>query len=133
MPEIAASRTEFSGTAPVPDDEKNLVEGNSYISNTEPLTDVAPARTYTVYVKNISDLFIDVLADKGGSIVVTPQIDVDDAATLGAPSETALFVANTSARARYSDIASVKAEIVVTKTEGGDMTEYTLRVRGSVR
>ena len=79
-------------------------------------------------------MFFDVSADKGATVIITPLIDIASSPqTEGLPSDTAVVVAGTPFRGRYTDVSTYRVKIVVTKTDGGDMTEYTFMVRGSIK
>ena len=95
------------------------------------LTDASPARTLIVSTRNIDSLVVDVVCDKGCSLVIRPLPDIDDPMVKGESSD-ALTVADGggAVRGRYTDIGAPAAEIVVTKTESGDMTAMLLAVRG---
>lgn len=122
----------YAGTVPLKDKEGHLSDSGGFITDTAVLTDGTPSRTYTIDTENIKNLFFDVKADKAGTVVITPLIDYDDDSTLGLPSDTGVFAVDTGFRGTYSDIATHKVKIVVTKTDAGDMTNFAFRVRGSV-
>jgi hypothetical protein len=97
-----------------------------------PLTDATPVLTIKIACLSVDDLLVDLVADKGCDLVITPLPVADDEALAGEPSETLSIPAGGGARrGRYPEIGAPQAMIVVTKTEAGDMTAFTLAVRGA--
>ncbi len=132
--EIYPSGVDYAGTVPLRDEDGNLGTDGDFKSDVEVLTDAADSRTYIIDTENIKDLFFDVSADKGATVIITPLIDIASSPqTEGLPSDTAVVVAGTPFRGRYTDVSTYRVKIVVTKTDGGDMTEYTFMVRGSIK
>jgi len=100
------------------------------LSTTE-LTDGAAMATLIVPTQHVKDLVIDVVSDKGGSVVVTPLPDHDDTSVLGEASTTGTLTnGGPSGRFKYSDIAAPNTKVVFTKTEAGTTDGFTLSVRG---
>ncbi len=107
---------------------KNLFDSGSF--DDLQLTDTDPTYTVQVKTESVTDLFVDVISDKGATLFITPLVsDIDDLE--GAESEsTTIDTGGGSVRAKYSSIAANKALITVTKTESGDTTTFRLIVRG---
>lgn len=99
--------------------------------DTTTLTDASPTLTKTIDTQYITDLVADLTMDKGGTLVITPLLDVDDLLIAGEASTTlTLSTGGGTARGIYSKISAPYAKIVVTKTEAGDTTDVLLSVRG---
>ena len=132
MPENKPSNFEWNGTIPLTDENGNLSDADGFKQDTVVLTDGAATRTYIVGCGAVNDLAVFLLADKGCTLEVFPLPVVGSAVSAKA-SETltiadgGVTVYNT---ARYSEIGSPRAKIVVTKTEAGDMTSYGFTARG---
>jgi hypothetical protein len=101
--------------------------------STTELTDAAPQYNAVVMTSGYQDLTVDVITDKGGTLIITPILDVDDEATLGAVSDT-LTVADggPSGRAIYASISAPKAKVLFTKTEAGTTSGFKVSVRGTL-
>lgn len=125
IPAIAA---ESKNKIPAHDAGSSLID----YSVTE-LTDGATQYNAVIFTVGYTDITVDVITDKGGTLIITPIIDVDDDTSLGKPSDT-LTVADggPSDRAIYSSISSPKAKILFTKTEAGTTSGFVLSVRGTL-
>lgn len=95
------------------------------------LTDASPTLTEIVDCNTSENLYVDIVIDKGSTVVVTPIFDKTDDTAEGKPSAT-LTIADSGAteRAVYSNIGSVRAKIVVTKTEAGSTSGFLCRISG---
>ena len=95
------------------------------------LTDGSPTATITIRTDLVVDLVIDIVSDKGGSLVITPLPDDDDLLVLGEAS-TPLVIADLgeTRRAIYTKISAPNSKIVFTKTEAGTTSGFLLSVRG---
>jgi hypothetical protein len=103
------------------------------------LTDAAPTQTAIVYSGLSRDLLVDLAADKGCTVVITPlldneddsALDNEDDSALGKPGDTGTLADGGGAeRFLYESIGAARAKIVITKTEAGDATATLIVVRG---
>lgn len=96
------------------------------------LTDAAAIHTHIIDTKAAGSLVIDVIADKGLTVIVTPLPVESDNSVLGKASDT-LTIADggDTDRVIYTGIAAPRAKVVVTKTEAGSSTTYRLTARGT--
>jgi len=99
--------------------------------NTTVLTDASSTYTTTVDTLASKDILVDIVATKGCTVVVTPVLNTDGTAIEGTDSDTGTVAdGGSSGRFVYSDFGSPRAKVVVTKTELGDMTSFSLSIRG---
>ena len=123
---------EWDGTIPLTDEQSFLTDGVGFKEDTVLLTDASPTRTYTIGTGAINDLVGFIRADKGCTLIVYP-LPVLDSDVRGKASTT-LTIADGGVSVyepwRYSEIGSPRADVVVTKTEAGDMTVYGFTARG---
>jgi len=106
--------------------------GNSLLGlSTVELTDAAPTYNAIVLTRDFQSVMVDVVSDKGGTLVIYPIPNSNDATVFGLVSDT-LTVADggPSDRGGYSNIAAPKAKILFTKTEAGTTSGFLIAVRG---
>jgi hypothetical protein len=124
---------DWNGYVPLADQNGNLTRNNNvFIPDTAVLTDAAPTRTYIVGTGSINDLAGFLLADKGCTLTVYPlpvfgkttRAKASTVLTIGAGGVTV------AEPWKYSEIGTPAAEIVITKTEAGDMTSFMFTARG---
>jgi hypothetical protein len=98
----------------------------------EELTDTSPIVTAIIDTKNVEDIMVDVVTDKGSTIVITPILNSSGTPVLTDPSDT-VTISNGggSERVVYSRIMAPRAKVVVTKTEAGDTSDFVLSIRGN--
>ena len=116
-----------------PDPYPTLPEFLSGISipDTDVVTDAVAVRNYYFNTSNFSSIIIDVITDKGTTIVVYPLPLEDDLTVVGKASDTTTIAdGGDSERMKYTDIAAPNTKITVTKTEAGDMASYLFSVHG---
>jgi hypothetical protein len=95
------------------------------------LTDGSPVATITTTTDLVNDVIVDIITDKGGTLVITPLIDSDDLGVEGEPSTTLTIpVSGGVKRDSYTKIAAPNTKIVFTKTEAGTTSGFLLFVKG---
>lgn len=97
-----------------------------------PLTDASPTYSVTKDAAHVGDLMVDMVADKGCNVVVTPVHVADDDSEFDGLAGDALAIADGGGKVRgkYSDLGAKKVKVVATKTEAGNMANFKLIVRG---
>lgn len=99
--------------------------------HTVELTDAVPSVTRIVECEKEKDLFAFVTIDKGATVVITPLILKDNDTVVGPVSTTLTFADGGGTDvALYSRIGTPRAKVVVTKTEAGTSSGFTLDIRG---
>ena len=124
---------QWNGYAPLTDENGNLTNTyGDYIPDTTVITDGTPSRTYIMGTGAINDLAGFLLADKGCTLTVYPLPVAGS--TVRAKASTVLTIGaggvTESEPWKYSELGTPRAEIVITKTEAGDMTAFNFTVRG---
>lgn len=110
---------------------KNELLSGYTIPDTNIITDTEGSRTYYFNTDNLSSIVIDIISDKGSTIVATPLLIQNDWSVEGKPSDTLTIASGGGVdKMKYSDVTAPNIKIVVTKTEGGDMASYTFSVHG---
>lgn len=95
-----------------------------------PLTDASPTYTVTIYTAGAGSIGGDLVADKGCTLVVTPLPVDGDTGTTGKDSDTVTIAdGGASERWIYSNLLAPWVKITVTKTEAGDMADFTFTAR----
>ena len=107
---------------------------NLIVLNKDLLTDTNLTFDEIVFCAHSNNLLVDVIADKGLTVVITPVLDIDYDTTLGKPSDTGTLAdgggPDDAERFIYSTTGAPKARVLVTKTEAGDATKTVITVRG---
>jgi len=100
--------------------------------NTTELTDAAPTYTEFVDTRNIVDVFVDTVIDKGATVQIVPVLSSTDDTYLGeAPVATTIADGGGTDRTLYSRIMAPRAKIIITKTEAGTTSGFTVSIRGN--
>jgi hypothetical protein len=95
------------------------------------LTDGAPTYNAVIVSEHYQDVIVDVVSDKGGTLVIYPIPDENNITSLGLVSDT-LTVADggPAGRGGYTKLASPRAKILFTKTEAGTTSGFKVIVHG---
>lgn len=95
------------------------------------LTDAAPDYSAILACGHCNTIVVDLVADKGCSVIIIPVLDVDDDTALGKPSDTGVLPnLGGSERFLYSAIGAPKVKVVISKTESGTCCNASLRCAG---
>lgn len=117
----------------------NAIAGSNLLDlSRKLLTAAEPIYSEILLCGHCNDIMVDVIADKGCTVVITPVVDLDDNTSTGKPSDIGVL-ANGGPSDRFTyggltggKIAAPKVQVVVTKVEAGDCAETIISVRGMV-
>lgn len=87
--------------------------------------------TIVVDSEKYTDVVVDVVTDKGTSIVITPVLNYSGNLINGEDSATTIIPNGGRAqRVIYSKISAPRCKVTVTKTESGSTSNFVLSIRG---